>query len=395
MLQHKGGLDELVLTELLEEQRDDIAPLVLLLHLDVVLLGNGDSALQIGDLVKVHAGILLHQLHHGGAAEGLAHIDNNLAEGQFHGVVDLLADMLHQAFGALHHAVHIGIGLIELNGGELGVVGGVHAFVTEQTTNLVHPIKAADDAALQIQLGGNTQVQIHIQRIVMGDKGTGGSTTLNDIQNGGIHFQIAQLIKITTDSGDGLGTLDKSLAHLGIDDQIHVALTVAGVHILQAVVLFGQGQQALAQQRVLLHLHRDLTAAGTEHDALDTDDITDIQLLEPLVLLGADLVDLHIDLDLALLVLNVAEGSLAHVTLGHDTTGDGNFLVFHLLKIVQDLLAVGGALKTNLYERIHAGFPQSGQLFTADTQQFVKIFLRGLCHDFSILIHILFPLFIW
>ena len=222
---------------------------------------------------------------------------------------------------------------------------------------------------------------------MVGDEGPGGGAALDGVQYRGIHLQIAQVVKIGPDGGDRPGALDKGLPHLGIDDQVHIALAVAGVHILQAVELFRQGQKALAQQDILPHVDGNFPPAGAEHKALDADDVADVQLLEPLISLGTQLVDLGVDLDLALLVLDVAEGRLAHVPLGHDAAGDGHILVFQLFKIVQDLPAVGGAVKAHLLKGILSGGPEGCQLVPADLQDLTQLLLGGLLRRVSMLIH--------
>ena len=76
------------------------------------------------------------------------------------GQVYLLAHPLHlisaqnffgragdDALGNIHHVVEIGIGLIQLDGGELGVVLGVHALVAEDAANFVHAVHARPQSA--------------------------------------------------------------------------------------------------------------------------------------------------------------------------------------------------------------------------------------------------------
>ena len=50
-----------------------------------------------------------------------------------------------QILEQVHHVVEVGIGLVELDGGELRVVFGVHALVAEDPANLIHPVHAAHD----------------------------------------------------------------------------------------------------------------------------------------------------------------------------------------------------------------------------------------------------------
>ena len=63
--------------------------------------------------------------------------------------------------------MEVRIGLIELDGGELGVVLRVHALVAEDTADLVHAVHAADDESLEVQLRLDAEDHVHIQRVVV------------------------------------------------------------------------------------------------------------------------------------------------------------------------------------------------------------------------------------
>ena len=66
------------------------------------------------------------------------------------GAQDLLGGGGEQVLEQIHHAVEVGVGLVELHGGELGVVLGVHALVAEDAADLIHPVQAAHDQPLQV-----------------------------------------------------------------------------------------------------------------------------------------------------------------------------------------------------------------------------------------------------
>lgn len=52
----------------------------------------------------------------------------------------------------LHHVVVVSIGLVELNGGELRIMAGGGALISEDAPNLKHLFKAAHYEALEVQL---------------------------------------------------------------------------------------------------------------------------------------------------------------------------------------------------------------------------------------------------
>jgi hypothetical protein len=63
--------------------------------------------------------------------------------------------------------VVVRVGLVELEHGELGVVLGADAFVAEVAVDLVDAVEAADDQALEVELGRDAQEEIEIERVVV------------------------------------------------------------------------------------------------------------------------------------------------------------------------------------------------------------------------------------
>ena len=69
-------------------------------------------------------------------------------------------------------------------------------------------------------------------------------------------------------------------------------------------------------------MNRDLAHLCCEYKALDADDIADIHSLEVFVGILTEVIAAYIALDVALEILDVAEGSFTHDTLGHNTSCD-------------------------------------------------------------------------
>ena len=282
----------------------------------MVLLGSSDGILVGLPIVEVNAGILLDGLDHGQTLP-VAHVDLLALVGDFQAATDLQGQALVHLLDQVHHAVEIGESLVQLDGGELRVMLGVHALVAEDTADLVHAVHTADDQALQIQLGLDAQHHVHIQRVVVGIERAGGGADLKGGQDGGVDLQEALLVQVSADLLQDLAALDEGVFDLGVDDEVNIALTIAGLAVGQTVELLGQGQQALGEQRQLGDADGDLAHFGAEHFALDTDDIADVQLFEGGVRLIAQQVTLDEDLDIALLVTQVGKAGLAHDAFGH------------------------------------------------------------------------------
>ena len=95
--------------------------------------------------------------------------------------------------------------------------------------------------------------------------------------------------------------------------------------------LLRQRAQTLGQQRNALDVDADLLSLGLEHIARNADDIADVVFPEVRELLGRNGVRPDIELQLAPVVLYVAENGLAHAALGHDPARNLDGLALQLL----------------------------------------------------------------
>ena len=81
-------------------------------------------------------------------------------------VADRLGHGVHEPLAPLGHVEVVRVGLVPLEHRELGVVRGVDALVAEVLADLVDALQAADDQALEVELGGDPQVEVAVQRVV-------------------------------------------------------------------------------------------------------------------------------------------------------------------------------------------------------------------------------------
>ena len=345
----------------------------------MMLLGQRNGFLVGLDGVKVHAGILLDRFHHGHALP-VGEIDFLALVGDLQGAADLLGNGLHHLFDEVHHAVVVGVGLVQFDGGELGVVLGVHALIAEDTAHFVDAVHAAHDQTLEVKLRLNAQDHIHIQRIVVGQEGTGGSADLKRRQDGRFHFQEALAVQEAAQLPQNGAALDEGFLNVGVDDEVHIALTVTGFAVGQAMELFGQGQQALGEQRQLIDADRDLTHLGAEHFALAANDIADIQFFEGGIRLIAQQIALDENLDITLLIAQMGKACLTHNTLGHhtarqrdDLTGFGFGRQIGKLGFEVGRVSILGILGDD--KGVMAGGTQVGQLLAADSRLLGQILL--------------------
>ncbi len=228
--------------------------------------------------------------------------------------------MQEHLLGQLHQVVVVGVGLVELEHRELGIVLGGDALVPEVSIDLVHPVQAAHHQALEVQLGRDAQVERHVERVVVRHERLGRGAPRDRLHHRGLHFEEAPRVEERAQGRDEAALHDEGLADLGIDDQVDIASAVTSFHVLQAVPLFGQGTEGLGEELELLHRHRQLGGARAEQLAGDPDEVAHVEIHEGRVR-GAEHVGAGVDLDLAGLVPQHREAALAVVAHRHHPPG--------------------------------------------------------------------------
>ncbi len=309
----------------------------------------------------VDAGLLLDELHHGGAAEGGAEVNLVAPDVDLGGAVEGAGDALEHGLDELHHPVVVLVGHIYLHAGELGVVGAVHALVAEVAAELVDAFEAADNQALEVQLVGDAEVEVDVERVVVGDEGACGGTAGDALQHGGIHLEVALLVEVGTHLVDNHGALDEGVAHLGVDDEVDVALAVALLGVAEGVVDHavlllddGQGAEALAEDGEGLGVDGDLAHLGDKDIAGDADDVANVKqaledgVVERLVVAGAYLVALDVELNAAGVVLELDEAGGAHDAAAHDAAGEADTLEERV--VLREALQDVGSFDVDLVE---------------------------------------------
>ncbi len=338
----EGGLDQVLLHPLVKGLVQGGAPGALAaLQIDALGLGGLAGLLVVGDGGKVHAHILPDGVDHSQALPAGGQIDVRTQPLDLVRAQNLLGGGGQDALGDVHHVVEVGIGLIELDGGKLRVVLGIHALVAEDAADLIHPLKAAHSEPLQVQLGGDAHIHVDVQGVVVGDEGPGGGAAGDGVEDGGLHLQVVSLVQELAHMLDEGGADAEGTAHVLVHDQIHIALAVAHLLVGQAVEFLGQRLEGLGEKRHLVGLDRDLAPLGLEDLAFHAHNIADVGLFELGEGLLAQLVHADVELDAALAVLQIAEHGLAHAPLGHDAAGHGGHAALQGLKALFD---VGGVV---------------------------------------------------
>ncbi len=123
----------------------------------------------------------------------------------------------------------------------------IYAFVAEHRTDFIYSLHAADDQPLQVQFGGDTQIHVHVQRVVVRDKRPRVCPAIERLHHRRADFLEAARIEAVAYRPDGPGACHENLSHFRVDDQIQISATVAQLDILQAMELLRQRAEGFRQ----------------------------------------------------------------------------------------------------------------------------------------------------
>ena len=231
--------------------------------------------------------------------QGDARLDRLPAVGDGLAARDLARELAEQLLGQRHQVLVGRVGLVELEHRELGVVLARQPLVAEVAADLVDALEAADDQPLEVELGRDAHVEIEIERVVVRHERPRRRAAEDRVHHRRLDLEEAARVEEAPDRAHDRGALAEDLAHVGVHHQVDVALAVADLDVLQAVPLLGQRARRLGQDDRLVGQDRQL-AGAREHGAADrAHEVAALDLLPQLVGGVADLVLLHVELDLA------------------------------------------------------------------------------------------------
>src|SRR6185437_3186991 len=245
-------------------------------------------------------------------------------ERSFGCAVHVLRHLRQQVFRELHHVVVVGVGLVELEHGELRIVLRRDALIAEVAVDLVHALQPAHHQTFQVKLRRNAQIEVNVESVVMSDERARGRSSGDRLHHGCFDFDVTASVKKTADRLDNLAALDEDLAHVLVHDQVHITLAITQLHVLQTVPFLWQWQEIFAEEGDLFHMDGQLSGTRAEQVSADANVIAQIEQLKKIETLVADSVLLYVDLQLLPALLQMGEGSFAHEPYGNHPSGNLN-----------------------------------------------------------------------
>ena len=142
------------------------------------------------------------------------------------------------------------------------------------------------------------------------------------LQDGRLDLEEAVVVERAADRGDDPGARGEELARLLVGDEVELAAAVARLDVLEAVELLRRRAQGLREQRPVLDAQGQLAAARHEGDAVDADEVAQVEAEQGLHRLGAEDVGARLQLDAPAAVDEVQERHLALAAAGGEAAGD-------------------------------------------------------------------------
>ena len=101
----------------------------------------------------------------------------------------------HQLLGNLRHHVVVGVRGVELQHGEFRIVRGVDSLISEIAPDLIHLLDPADHETFEIELEGDPQIKVHVERVRVRAEGPGRRSTVQRLQHRRLDFDISATAK--------------------------------------------------------------------------------------------------------------------------------------------------------------------------------------------------------
>ena len=169
-----------------------------------------------------------------------------------------------------------------------------------------------DEQPLEVQLQGDPQVEVDVERVVVRDEGAGRRAAGDVSAAPGLRLRRSRgRWSVLANRADGGVPDPEDLPGPLVDLQVEVTLPVAGLDVGQPAVLVGGLGQRLAGQRDRLHSHRQLASPRRQHRALDAHPVAAVQPVERPVHSRAGLRGVDVQLDRPRPVAQAREGQAA------------------------------------------------------------------------------------
>ena len=180
----------------------------------------------------------------------------------------------------VHQVLERGVGHVELEDREFGVVLGADALVAKGAADLVDAVEAADEQAFEIELRSDAEDQLEVEGVVMRVEGLGGSSAANRMEHRCFDLEEAQVIEEASQGLHDGAARAEDFGDCRVREQIDIAFSVTLLDVLEAVPFRGRRQERFAEMLVAACAHRQRPGLGADGWPFDQDVVGEVEELE-------------------------------------------------------------------------------------------------------------------
>ena len=225
-------------------------------------------------------------------------------------------DSLEQLLDPVHRVVEVGVRLVPFEHRELGLVLVRDALVAEVLADLVHPLEAADDEPLEVELGRDSEVEVGLQLVRVRDERVRERSAVARLQHRRLHLDEALGVEVAPDRRHDLRAQEEDLARVLVHEQVEVALAIAGLRVGETVERVRKGAPVPREDRQLVDRERRLASSGLRGPSRGADDVAQMHVDV------ARAAGVAHELDAPGAVDQVEEDELPHLAARHDAPGE-------------------------------------------------------------------------
>src|SRR5581483_6948814 len=185
---------------------------------------------------------------------------------------------LDQALDPGHRVAVVRIRLVPLEHRELRLMLERDPLVAKVLADLVHALEAAHDQPLQIQLGGDSQVEVAVELVRVRHERLGERPSVPRLEDRRLDLDEAVRVEEAPDRGDEARTDDEVASRVLVHQQVEVALPVTDFRIGDAVERVRQRPRVLAQQLEIVDGQRRLASPRLRRPAGDADHVAEVEV---------------------------------------------------------------------------------------------------------------------
>ena len=195
--------------------------------------------------------------------------------------VDPVASCGHDAEEILdegHSVLVVRVRLVPLEHRELGLVLVGDALVAEVLADLVDLLEPADDEALEVELVRDAQVEVGVELVRVRDERLGERAAVARLQDRSLDLDEPARVEVAADGRHELAADEEVAPRLLVDEEIEVALAIAGLRVHDTVVGVGKRPPDLREELELGHRKRRLAALRLRGMAAHADDVPQVDV---------------------------------------------------------------------------------------------------------------------